>query len=162
MHVSLTQHVGVVMLLLLLVVVNLVACSFMAGLIWYVQVVHYPLFKVVGLPNFSDYHDAHVKRTGWVVILPMLVEIVSAFAIFALTPLGLNKSVAFTGLLLLGLIWGSTFLAQVPAHEKLSEEFTVEAWQRLVQSNWLRTVGWSLRVPLAGWMLHAIVTAPIS
>lgn len=149
------------MLLILLVGFNLMACCFMTGLIWYIQIVHYPLFKSVGELQFTEYHTEHIKRTGWVVILPMLVEIVSSFSIFALTPLGLNKSIAFIGLLLLGIIWGSTFLAQVPVHEELSEKFTLESWQRLVKSNWLRTLGWSLRVPLAGWMLYVVLSTPI-
>ena len=150
------------MILIILVGINLMACCFMAGLIWFVQIVHYPLLKEVGRLEFSDYHKAHVRRTGWVVIFPMLLEIVASFSIFALTPLGLHKSVAFFSLGLLGVIWGSTFLAQVPAHEKLAENFTYEAWRRLVHTNWLRTIGWTLRVPLAGWMLHTALSVPLS
>jgi hypothetical protein len=53
----------------------------------------------------------------------------------------------------------STALVQVPLHARLR---TADAVPRtvdaLVQSNWIRTVTWSLRAVLAAWMLFAAVT----
>jgi len=129
----------------------------MTGLIWFVQIVHYPLFVLIPTEDFSHYHKQHVMRTGWVVVAPMLMEIVLAFSLFALTPSGVEKIVAFIGLLLLGVIWLSTFFSQVPSHNQLAISFSEESWKRLVQWNWVRTIGWTLRVPLASWMLiHTI------
>ncbi|MBM4195260.1 MAG: hypothetical protein FJ202_12930 [Gemmatimonadetes bacterium] len=54
---------------------------FMVGVIWFVQVVHYPLFSRVGEAAFPEYGRHHVRRTGWVVGLPMLVELGAAIAI---------------------------------------------------------------------------------
>ena len=48
------------------------ATLFMVGLIWFVQVVHYPLFGSVGREGFAGYSQAHSRLTGFVVGLPML------------------------------------------------------------------------------------------
>ncbi len=48
---------------------------FMTGLIWFVQVVHYPLKAMVDTGSFTAYQRAHQTRTAWIVGPPMLVEI---------------------------------------------------------------------------------------
>ena len=53
---------------------HLAATAVMTGLIWFVQVVHYPLFAAVGAEQFVAYEVAHQRRTSFVVGLPMLVE----------------------------------------------------------------------------------------
>jgi len=56
---------------------------------------------------------------------------------------------AFVGLLLVGLIWGSTFTMQVPLHAQLSSGFEATAHRNLLATNWVRTVAWTLRAWLA-------------
>jgi hypothetical protein len=51
---------------------------FMTGLIWFVQVVHYPLMAAVGSPGFAAYEAAHSRRTTWVVAPVMLAEAATA------------------------------------------------------------------------------------
>jgi hypothetical protein len=45
----------------------------------------------------------------------------------------------------LGLNWLSTWRVQVPLHERLSSGFDVHAHQRLVGTNWWRTLSWTVR-----------------
>lgn len=122
---------------------------FMTGLIWFVQVVHYPLFDRVGKAEFACYERQHTRRTGWVVGGPMLLEMALAL-LLAWSPGGLA---AWCGLGLLGIVWLSTALGQVPAHLRLERGFDAESHRRLVRGNWIRTVGWSLRGLLALLML---------
>ena len=58
------------------ILLNTVASSIMSGIIWFVQVVHYPLFKSVSNKNFIDYQSKHVKLTGDIVGPFMLMELV--------------------------------------------------------------------------------------
>jgi hypothetical protein len=51
----------------------------------------------------------------------------------------------WAGVVLVAALWGSTFLWQVPAHEKLAVEFDPATHVRLVWSNWFRTAGWTAR-----------------
>ena len=124
---------------------------FMTGLIWFVQVVHYPLFDRVGKADFPSYEQQHTRRTGWVVGGPMLLELGLATAL-AWSPGG---TMAWCGLALLGIIWLSTAVGQVPIHRRLGQGFDPVAHRRLVRGNWVRTIAWSLRGGLSVLMLSA-------
>lgn len=43
---------------------------FIKGLIWFVQIVHYPLFDRVKKADFAGYEQQHVRKTGWEVGQP--------------------------------------------------------------------------------------------
>jgi hypothetical protein len=125
--------------------VHAAATLFMVGLIWFVQVVHYPLFGQVGGAGFSAYHRLHSRNTAWVVGLPMCIELVTAVAV-AWRWGGTWTLVALT---LLAIIWISTWLLQVPAHARLEQGFDAATHRRLVNTNWVRTAAWSGRGVIA-------------
>ena len=56
---------------------------------------------------------------------------------------------------LLAVIWGSTALLQIPLHNALSAGFDPEVHARLVQTNWIRTIGWTARGLLALHLIRA-------
>ena len=89
----------------------------MTGLIWFVQVVHYPLLARAGPEGFAALAAEHQRRTGWVVGVPMVVEAVTAAALVVWTPDGVARGVAVAGLALVAVIWGSTWLLQVPRRQ---------------------------------------------
>ena len=132
---------------------NAAATMFMVGVIWFVQIVHYPLFSRVGASGFAAYSGAHSRLTGLVVGPPMLVEAATAVALVIRTPPGVSASLAWTGLVLLAAIWLSTALLQSPRHTELGRGFDVPSHRYLVASNWLRTGLWSLRGLIVLWML---------
>ncbi len=134
----------------ILVATHALATIFMTGLIWFVQIVHYPLMAQVGAEHYRDYQLAHESRTGLVVIGPMLVELGCAVALLWTA---VPTSLSGTGLGALGLVWGSTFLLQVPCHNKLRAGLDQAIVERLVRTNWIRTIGWSARAAIALVML---------
>lgn len=123
------------------------------GLIWFVQIVHYPLFRRVGEPGFLAYEAEHANRTGFVVAPLMTAELLSALLL--LLPrfrlLIVPQAAAWLGAALVILIWGSTALVQIPLHNRLHQHYDPVSIDRLVRSNWLRTIAWTLR---AGLVLH--------
>jgi len=125
----------------------------MSGLIWFVQVVHYPLFARVGNEAFAEYERQHVRRTGWVVGPLMLIEASSAVVIMALADSQPMRSLAVIGVALLGVIWLSTWGLQVPAHRLLEQGFNAQSARRLVLTNWIRTAAWTARGAVALAML---------
>lgn len=134
----------------LLVVAHATATLGMAGVIWFVQIVHYPLLDRVPAAGFAAYHAGHTTRTGRVVVPLMLLELGMATALLLVAPrefLGL----AWAGIVALAIIWLSTFLLQVPLHRRLAAHSGARARdvRDLVRTNWIRTVGWSLRAVLA-------------
>jgi hypothetical protein len=140
-------------------VLNVLSTAAMTGLIWFVQVVHYPLFARVGAAEFVRYEGAHTSLTGFVVIPFMLLELATACALLWVRPEGFPLWAAWLGLGLVGLVWGSTFLLQVPQHEVLAGGFSANAHRLLVTTNWIRTAGWSARTILLGWFLWKMLDA---
>jgi len=125
----------------------------MVGLIWFVQIVHYPLFAQVGVNFFPEYETAHNRLTTWVVGPPMLVEGATALVLLLSKSERIPLDQVWLGVLLLLVIWVSTALLQVPQHEILTRGFDPEAYRFLVTSNWVRTVAWTLRGVLVLMML---------
>jgi hypothetical protein len=130
---------------MVLLLAHAAATMFMVGVIWFVQVVHYPLFARVGASDFAAYSWANSRMTGLFVGPPMLVEAATAVALVIGTPAGISVSLVWTGLVLLAAIWLSTALLQSPRHTELGQGFAPGSHRALVASNWLRTVLWSLR-----------------
>jgi hypothetical protein len=131
---------------------HLAATLLMTGVIWFVQVVHYPLFTGIGRPDFSAYEQRHKALTTWVVGPPMLVEAATAVPLFWFRPAGILTWQLGTGLALIAIIWFSTAFLQVPSHKLLSKGFEPAVHKRLVSTNWIRTAAWSLRSLLVLWM----------
>ncbi len=122
----------------------------MAGLVWFVQGVHYPLMRRVAEADFAAYEKEHSDRCGLVIGPLMVAELVSGFWLWFLWPQG--GLLYATAMLLLLALWASTFYVQVPLHRRLARGWDREAWRRLVLSNWFRTLGWTGRVLLLGWI----------
>lgn len=139
-----------------LLLIHAAATLFMAGLIWFVQVVHYPLMARVGAEQFEDYEKHHQRLTTWVVGPAMLVELGSVVWLVFYPIAGVPGWMAYVGLALLVVIWLSTAMLQVPRHRELKRGFDVTVHSRLVGSNWIRTIGWSLRAVLALWMIAVV------
>lgn len=136
-------------ILTLLLAAHAVVTLFMTGLIWFVQVVHYPLFARVGTADFACYGQHHTRRTAWVVGGPMLLE----FGLACVLAWAMDGFLTWCGLGLLVIIWLSTAIWQIPMHRRLELGFDQLSHRRLVWSNWARTVAWSLRGVLATVML---------
>ncbi len=128
---------------------HLAATLYMTGLIWFVQVVHYPLMAKVGPDHFPAYEQAHTRLTGRIVAPVMLLELATALALLRFRPTSLSLAMPIAGLALLAIIWLSTWALQIPCHNALSAAFDPATHHRLVTSNWLRTTCWTLRSALA-------------
>ena len=66
-----------------ILLVHAAATLFMTGLIWFVQVVHYPLLANVGADGFAAYAQRHSSLTTWVAGPAMLIELGAAMALVA-------------------------------------------------------------------------------
>lgn len=124
----------------------------MVGVIWFVQIVHYPLFAGVSADAWTDYHSAHMKRTSWVVGPTMLIEALSAVMLVAVAS-SFAQSAVWSGLALLAMVWAVTFAVMVPLHNRLDRGFDAGVITRMVRMNWIRTCLWSVRGVLALWVL---------
>ena len=146
-------HLG----LLALATAHAATTLYMCGLIWFVQLVHYPLHGLVGPQEFVGYQAEHVRRTSWVVVVPMVVELFAA-VLLVIAPLSRSAYLlSVVGLLLLAKVWVATAFLSVPAHRALEKGLDPKAHLRLVSTNWVRTAAWTARAPIALMLLIHIV-----
>lgn len=137
-----------------LLLVHAFASVFMAGLIWTIQIVHYPLFARVGPADFIAYERAHIARITPVVGPAMFTELLTAIALLAQPAAALPRWMAITGMLMLVVIWLSTALVQGPLHTRLARGYDARLIRLLVTTNWLRTILWTARSVLALLMIR--------
>lgn len=129
---------------------------FMTGLIWFVQLVHYPLFRDVGMQQFPHYEKRHCQNTGLLVGLPMMAELLLAgFIVYRV-----GGILPWIGVILLFGIWACTAIWQIPAHQKLEQGFDENTWKSLVRTNWIRTILWTCRGGLSLVFLEKIAHFP--
>ena len=129
------------------------ATLYLVGLVWTVQTLIYPLMGHVGADGYSAYHNLHTSRITPIVAPAMILELLTAIYFVFAADEKIDYRYFWCGLALVLIIWISTFLVQVPLHEKLAGSFNAEIQQRLVQTNWIRTAAWTLRGFLILWMI---------
>ena len=110
----------------------------MVGVIWFVQIVHYPLYKNIK-EGFQGYERMHLRRTA------LLLEMVTALFLVGCAPEGIILKLAAYNLVILILIWITTLLFQISQHQKLAIRFSAHQHKLLLLTNWIRVVLWTLR-----------------
>ena len=126
----------------------------MVGLIWLIQIVHYPLFNLVGKNEFQVYHNGHSVLITPLVGTVMIIELISSIILFIFPPKNVSLIVPTIGVILVLIIWASTAFLQIPQHNALANAYELEAHNFLVQTNWIRTIAWSMRGFLLLYILH--------
>jgi hypothetical protein len=132
----------------ILLLLHSAATLFMTGLVWFVQVVHYPLMHRVGASGFARYEAEHARRTSPVVAPVMLFELASGVWLALEPPARIGATPLLLNAAILAVLWISTFWLQLPAHRDLAEGYDRSTVIRLVASNWIRTAAWTLRALL--------------
>lgn len=125
----------------------------MTGLCWFVQLVHYPLFHAVPLEKFSQYERKNAV-TAYLTVPLMVIELGTGLLWLYLNPEWVYLINAF----LMGVIGFSTFVFQVPLHLKLMNKASTKLIIKVTNTNWIRTISWSLRSLILGYTLLQLLS----
>ena len=131
----------------------------MVGVIWFVQVVHYPLLSVVPVESAASVAVEHQRRTGWVVMIPMTVEGVTTLLLLGMVPEGVAWFVPWLAGIPLAVALLATVLLSVPRHARMAASPDESVGRELVTTNWVRTIAWSVRGVITAGMLIATLAA---
>lgn len=132
---------------------NLLATWTMVGVIWFVQIVHYPLLSVVPVESAASTAAEHQRRTGFVVGPPMAIEGVTTLLLLWSRPDGVSLWLPWVAAVLLAVALGSTIFLSVPRHERMVRQPDATVGRELVITNWPRTFAWTARGVLVAIML---------
>lgn len=136
-------------------ILHLAVTWYLVGLIWVVQRIVYPAMEYVDpAPDRSVVAERqHCDRMGFVVGPMMLAE--GALASWMLLD-GISVGrwgLPGLGAVLLLVIWLSTAFIQMPLHSTMLQGPDRIAQRRLVATNWIRTISWSLRGLIALYLV---------
>lgn len=142
-------------------IVSTVASWGMVGVIWIVQVVHYPLLARLSALEPSTAAADHQRRITWVVGPLMAAEGVTALWLLVDRPPTMSLVSALVAAALLGVALLSTVLIQVPQHTRLADAHDDGVVRSLIAMNWIRTAAWSARGALLAVVLASVpATSP--
>ncbi|QKG54030.1 hypothetical protein [Hymenobacter sp. BRD67] len=140
-----------------LLFLNVALTLYLTGVIWVVQLVVYPALMLVGRAEFARYHAAHTRGMGWVVAAPMVLELALATWLAWVAYPAWGAGLALGQLALVLVVWAATFGVSVPFHNRLAAGgYDYVALDGLTRTNWLRTLAWTARAGLLGWILYNI------
>ena len=126
----------------LLLKVNFISTSLMVGVIWVIQLLHYPSFNFINDKKYIEFQHFHMQRISFIVIPAMLIELASAL----LLAYFFRSSLTIILLALLLGVWAITLIFFTKLHQKLTNGYNQGIVDRLIQINWSRTILWSLRL----------------
>jgi hypothetical protein len=107
-------------------------------LIWLVQLVIYPSFAVIEEEHFYSWHTRFSAMIS-LVVTPLMVIQVGIEAVVMMS------DIRWWRIILIILIWLSTFFLSIPCHRRLhTGGKDAVVIRRLVLTNWIRTLLWSL------------------
>jgi hypothetical protein len=145
-------------------ILSLLVCLFFTlyntGVIWVLQLNHYPLYAKVGQQEFRDYMTAHNGRILLPIVLPSLAAFISSLLLLWQRPVEIpswsvwlvNAANAATLL--------STIFVQGKAHQALADDGYSEILiQRIITTNWIRTAAWTINGLLLLWMTATVIEA---
>ena len=119
---------------------GLMVDSAMATLIWLVQRIIYPGFADIPRARFHEWHKSYMKAISAIVMPLMLGQ--AAFITYGLMTDFSWWVAAAAGCMVVA--WVVTFTLSVPCHTALQERGNESALvNRLVHTNWLRTIAWT-------------------
>ena len=140
----------------LILFINIFSAFFATGLIWTIQLVHYPSMRFVSRDKFELFHSFHQLRISIIAMPLMAIELITSIILFMQNIENESSLIFKINLIIVTLIWFSTFFIQVPLHQKLSKGKKNSLIDKLVLTNWFRTVLWTLRSILIIFFLYLL------
>ena len=129
-----------------MLIIHTIATSVMVGVIWTIQLVHYPSFHFIELNQYTTFQRFHMSRISYVVIPAMLTELFTL--IFIIIPMDQVDHIILASAFLLIVIWLMTAVFFSGVHQKLTLGYDQAVVEKLVKLNWGRTLLWTLRLLL--------------
>lgn len=113
----------------------------MCVVLWLVQLVIYPSFLRLESSELVAWHKAYTFRVSFV-ILPLMF---GQLALSILSVVGDASLLEWTAFAFVLVCWILTFFVSVPLHRKIEQnDITSETRQKLITTNWPRTILWSV------------------
>ena len=122
---------------------HLVLASIMVGVIWVIQLVHYPSFRFTDREKYVSFQIFHMRNISFIVVPVMILEFLSGLLLVLYH--SNQESLLRISFILLLIIWLVTAMFFAQIHQKLSKGYDETLVRNLVSLNWIRTLLWTIR-----------------
>ena len=122
--------------------VHFLSTSIMVGIIWVIQLLHYPTFHFIKESDYEEFQHFHMQRISFIVVPVMALELFSAFMLVYY----IQSNLLILCLIILIFIWLITFAFFTKLHQSLLDGYDKTIVDKLVRINWSRTILWSIRL----------------
>ena len=122
---------------------HLALASIMVGVIWVIQLVHYPSFRFTDREKYVSFQIFHMRNISFIVVPVMILEFLSGLLLVLYH--SNQESLLRISFILLLIIWLVTALFFAQIHQKLSKGYDETLVRNLVSLNWIRTLLWTIR-----------------
>jgi hypothetical protein len=130
-----------------------ICAAYMCGVIWIIQLIQYPSFAYIEHAQFAEAHQRHSSLMGVLVGPVMILELLAGLWLLS-EKMDFFSSTNFT---MIALLWFFTFYVSVPLHNQLSAGFRIDVIQKLIATNWPRTILWTAKLGLIScWLLVSL------
>ncbi len=124
------------------IIVDTALCT----LIWLVQIVIYPGFLYYNESDLKKWHRTYTGRIT-IIVMPLMLGQLFLYVFLSYSQATFDS---FVGLGLVVMVWAVTFFISVPLHAKIDTlADTTMARKKLVRTNWMRTIAWTLVLALS-------------
>lgn len=130
-----------------LLLADLVVAAVLCGLIWTIQIVHYPLFAAVPAAGWVAYEREHQRRIARLVA-PLMHANVSLAVAVGVAGDG-DALLRWVGAVLAVAVFAATGGVFSALHSRLAAGRDPAVIARLVALNWWRTAAWTLQTSTA-------------
>lgn len=137
----------------IILIIHIVSTIFMTGLCWFVQIVHYPLFRIIENNKFPAYERKNAI-TGFITVPVMIIELISGL----ISLYNYQDNLHLLNIVLLSFIWLSTMIFQVPIHLKLMQVASPKLITKVIKTNWIRTLSWTARTLLLSYLIWTAIS----
>ncbi len=136
----------------LLSIIHLIFTSFMVGVIWIVQLVHYPSFHYIDFKKYRSFQRFHMEKISFIVVPAMIFELGSGLMLFFFD----YKEDWFfiLSMVFLLVIWIITAIFFSKLHGKLANGYVNTVVDSLIKINWFRTLLWTVRLFLVLYSVY--------
>ena len=131
--------------------IHLVLASIMVGVIWVIQLVHYPSFRFTDREKYVSFQIFHMRNISFIVVPVMILEFLSGLLLVLYH--SNYESLLRISFILLLIIWLVTALFFAQIHQKLSKGYDETLVRNLVSLNWIRTLLWTIRTIIITYCL---------
>ena len=130
---------------------HLALASIMVGVIWVIQLVHYPSFRFTDREKYVSFQIFHMRNISFIVMPVMVLEFLSGLLLVLYH--SNHDSLLRISFFLLLIIWLVTALFFAQIHQKLSKGYDETLVRNLVSLNWIRTLLWTIRTIIITYCL---------